>query len=189
MTSKRGAVVLLLAITLASACASNTSHPQTAKSSPIGSAPAPGTCSATAQLTREVYGQVLAAVAPAQPSTSAVYVLRTTAIGPPGEAHAGQALPADVISCLARGLGRFARVTIVTSRQSADIPHLKGSGPIPLVEGGFIAEFGPAPTGDGKTQVSVDTGGGFGLTGGEYCISESQTRTVSVRACGAAWIS
>jgi hypothetical protein len=132
---------------------------------------------------------VLTAVASEEPSASVVYVVRTTAIGPPGEDHAGAALSADVISCLARGLGRFSRVTVVSSRQSADIPHRKGSGPIPLVEGGFIAEFGPAPAGDGRTQVSIDTGGGLGLKGGEYCVSESPTRTVSVHACGAAWIS
>lgn len=189
MTVKRGTAGLLATVTLVSACTS-TQHRQSAEPrSSVSALPPAAQCTERAQRAREVYGQLLTAVASAEPSSSVVYVVRTTSSGPPGTAHAGPALTADVISCLARGLGRFTRVTVVASRRSADIPHRKGSGPIPLVEGGFIAEFGPAPAGDGKTQVSIDTGGGFGLNGGEYCVSESPTRTVSVRACGAAWIS
>lgn len=188
MTGQRRLLLLLLAISLSSACTAD-SHPQAATPSPAPSVQAPAACTARAQRTTAIYSQALTRVAADQPDASVVYVVRTTASGPPGAAHAGPLLPDDVVSCLTHGLGRFTHVSVVSSRQSGSIPHLNGNGSIPLVDGGFVAEFGPAPAADGKTQVSIDTGGGYGLRGGEYCITRTSQPTPAVQPCGASWIS
>ena len=98
-------------------------------------------------------------------------------------------MPDDVAACITRGLAGFRHVVVVSS---ATDPRIRTrplhGGAIPVIDHGFVVAFGPVPTAAGRTEIGVDTGGGFGARGGEFCV-RGETSQPLVSACGAQWIS
>ena len=137
----------------------------------------------------DVYSAMLTVEARELPKTYTAYVVDSAVIGLPAASRPGPKFTADVAQCIGRGLGRFGRVALVTSNSDPRIPLRKSGGPIGIVKGGFVVVFGSVPTRSGRTQVSVNTGGGFGFHGGEFCVSQPPGSAVQVVSCGSSWIS
>lgn len=147
-------------------------------------------CSAAGQRTAEVYAALLTQYRAEMPRSSVIYIVRAPVAGFGADAQPGPTqLPADVTRCLAKGLAGFSHVVLVRSRSDRLIPTTTSHGPIPAIKNGAIATFGPVPPAAGRTQVSIDAGGGLGFRGGEYCVSDGHGPSLRVTACGSQWIS
>lgn len=93
-----------------------------------------------------------------------------------------------MVVCVAGGLAGY-RVVVVASATDPRIPRRRERGAaIPVIKAGFVVGFGPVPAAAGRTEIGIDTGGGFGARGGEYCVG-SRANRVLVTACGTQWIS
>jgi hypothetical protein len=136
-----------------------------------------------------VYSALLAPYHEQLIHAATAYVVDVVTDGPPAAPRQGPAFPADVADCLARGLQGFPRVALVSSRLDPRIPLVSSGGPIPRIKDGFTAVFGPVPPDGGETQVSIDTGGGFGGRGGVYCITSTSDANAKATPCGPQWIS
>ena len=154
--------------------------------------PTPGAsarCTARGQRAVDVYSAMLESQARDLRTSDTAYVVDSAVVGLPAASRPGPKFPADVAQCIGLGLGRFAHVALVASDNDARIPVRKSSGPIGIVNDGFVVTFGQVPANRGRTQVSINTGGGFGFRGGEYCVSQAQGVKVVVVSCGSSWIS
>lgn len=188
--SARMVVLAVLACVLASGCTARSGSPSSRGSMrPTQSSTGSPVCTDAGQRAVTVFGLMLEAVARDLSSQQTAYVVTRTELGAPDSARRGALLTGDVEACVARGLGRFTHVQLVTSAQDPNIPHKAGSGAIPNVDGGFVVRFGPVPASNGLTQASVDTGGGFGLRGGQFCVRQIAPSTPSVQPCGQSWVS
>ena len=157
---------------------------------PISASPAASEpCTSRGQHAVDVYSAMLAVEAHGQPTSDTAYVLDSVFVGPPDASRPGPKFTADVAQCIARGLGKFQHVVIVPSADDPRIPRQKSGGPIPFVKSGFIVTFGSVPDHDGRTQATVNTGGGFGFQGGEFYVNQRPGRHVAVVACGSSFIS
>ncbi len=182
---------LLLSLTLLSGCTGSSPSAQRPHPiPPISASPAASVpCTPRGQHAVDVYSAMLAVEAHEQPTTDTAYVLDSVFVGPPDSSRPGAKFTADVDQCIARGLGKFHHVVIVPSADDPRIPLQKSAGPIAVVKSGFVVTFGSVPAHDGRTQVTINTGGGFGFQGGEFCVTQPSGRHVAVVACGSSFIS
>ncbi len=146
-------------------------------------------CTARGQRAVDVYSAMLESQSRDLPTSDTAYVVDSAVLGLPAASRQGPKFTADVAQCIGLGLGRFGHVALVTSDNDVRIPVRKSSGPIGIVVKGFVVTFGQVPANRGRTQVSINTGGGFGFRGGEYCVSPAHEVKVVVVSCGSAWIS
>lgn len=182
---------MTVSMALASAC-TNSRAPASAPgpTTPAKASPASqAACTVRGQHAADVYSAMLTAEARELPTTDIAYVVDSAVIGLPAASHPGPKFTADVAQCIARGLGRFGHVALVMSNSDPRIPLRKSGGPIGIVKGGFVVVFGSVPSRVGRTQVSVNTGGGFGFRGGEFCVSQPKGSAAQVVPCGSSWIS
>jgi hypothetical protein len=146
-------------------------------------------CTARGQRAVAIYSTMLESQAPALRSEATAYVVASSVDGQPDASRPGPKFTSDVARCIALGLGRFAHIALVASNSDPLIPLNKSVGPIGVVQNGFVVVFGSVPAQDGRTQVTINTGGGYGFRGGEYCVSQQRSAPVVVIACGSSWIS
>ena len=154
--------------------------------------PSPSTsarCTARGQRAVDVYSAMLESQSRDLRTSDTAYVVDSAVVGLPAASGQGPKFTVDVAQCIGLGLGRFGHVVLVTSNNDARIPVRTSSGPIGIVKDGYVVTFGQVPANRGRTQVSINTGGGFGFRGGEYCVSQAQGVKVVVVACGSSWIS